>query len=62
MGVPTIELALRQQIMPSLEDRVRRNGGVISRKQLSAFEVSGQALGMEGHPSESHDVKGAHKG
>ena len=42
MEVSAIELALRQQIMLSLEDRVRRNGGVISRKELSAFEVSGQ--------------------
>jgi putative restriction endonuclease len=42
MGVSPIELALRQQIMAALADRVSRNGGVISRKELSAFEVNGQ--------------------
>jgi len=44
MEVSPVELALRQQIMVSLADRVSRNGGVISRKELSAFEVNGEAL------------------
>jgi putative restriction endonuclease len=42
MGVSPIELALRQQIMAALVDRVSRNGGVISRKELSAFKANGQ--------------------
>jgi len=44
MEVSPVELALRQQIMVSLADRVSRNGGVISRKELSAFEVNGEVL------------------
>lgn len=42
MEVSPIELALRQQIMATLVDRVTRNGGVISRQELSAFEVNGE--------------------
>ncbi len=42
MQISPIELALRQQIMLALADRVGRNGGVISRKELSAFEVNGE--------------------
>jgi putative restriction endonuclease len=42
MGVSPIELALRQRIMTALADRAGRNGGVISRKELSAFQVDGQ--------------------
>ena len=44
MGVSAVELALRQQIMEQLAERVSRNGGVISRRELSAFEIGGREL------------------
>lgn len=35
-------MALRERIMAALADRTARNGGVVTRRELSAFEVDGQ--------------------
>ena len=44
MGVSAVELALRERIMAALAERAARNGGVITRRELSAFAVDGQEL------------------
>jgi putative restriction endonuclease len=41
MVVSVVEMALRQRIMDVLAERVARNGGVISRAELSSFDVDG---------------------
>jgi putative restriction endonuclease len=38
MGVSAVELALRNQIMAALQDRADRNGGVVTRDELSPFK------------------------
>lgn len=42
--VSAVELALRGRIMAALADRVARNGGVISRAELSAFPVADEVV------------------
>lgn len=42
MGASAVELALRERIMATLADRASRSGGVVTRRELSAFEVDGE--------------------
>lgn len=44
MAVSAVEMSLRQHIMAELAERVVRSGGVISRRELSAFRVGDRDL------------------